>query len=108
MKKDLASRLTDRIIIESKVATPDDMGGREVRWQEHKATWAQIIPIATEGKELFRNQQIEAPTTYIAIIRYMPDIDPTMRIIWDHDIYQIRSIIKNGMHREELKVVMVG
>ena len=75
-----AGMLNERVRIEAKDESDDDVGGQDVSWTEVDTVWAEVMPVSGE-KKVFA-QRIEASARYTVKIRNRDDLDPTMRLVW--------------------------
>lgn len=88
--------LDQRIDITRESSTPDDMGGNDVSVSVLTGAYAKVIP--KNGNERIMGDKIEAPSTYMFVIRNRSDITilEKDRISWDGDQYNIDFIPKTG------------
>lgn len=76
-------------------------------WQDYKTVWAAITNL--HGREYFEAATVKAENTVKFTIRYIPNIEPTMRIIFKGKQYNITSIdnIKYANKFIEIKALEV-
>lgn len=60
-------------------------------WVDWATVWASIEPIS--GREYWANVQIQAEVSHRIRIRYLPAVEPTMRVIFRGREFEIESII---------------
>jgi len=103
-----AQELQHRITIESQVTTQDPMTGEIVTtWQTFAQPFAKVEPLV--GRELFAAQQVLAAAPVKFTMRYLPDLDASMRIRWQGAPYNITSIANvKGRNRETLIYATAG
>lgn len=91
--------MTERITFQAKSLTSDGMGGSTSAWANIPSTprvWAQIWP--ERGGEIEDQDRVNAVGRYKARIRRRSDINETMRMVWQGEIYNIRAV-----HRESAR-----
>lgn len=81
-------KLRDRIIIQQRSGTGDSR-----TWATFLTCWAQVDPLAGNRYMPTQNGLVLFDVTHTAKIRYYPGISSEMRIIWDHKVLQITSIV---------------
>lgn len=83
--------LDQRVQLQRRVSTQDETGQVVYTWANVAGgnVWAQAEPLA--GRELLAAQQTQSEITTRFRIRYRPDIDPTMRVLWLGVPYDIAS-----------------
>lgn len=94
MEKDLtlASRLRQRITIQRPVDAADAAGGVNRSWVMHARIWAEVTPLGSGARESVLDGRLNASSRTRFIMRYRDDLSETMRIAYDGDHYNIRSI----------------
>lgn len=85
-----AGDLRHRVELQHKVAPRDPSGeyGEPV-WQKLVAVWAQVSPLS--ARDLIAAQAAQSEATARVVIRYRPDVLPTMRIVHRGQIYSIEG-----------------
>lgn len=86
----LSSVLRHRVAIEAPVLTPDGQGGFTKDWQYVETVWAKMEPLS--GNEALAGKQITQVASYRVTVRYRAGITPDMRLVWNEQTYNIRSI----------------
>jgi len=100
---DLRHRITFQ-----KLTTSVNENGFEVEtWEDFKTVWAAASNL--HGREYFAAAAIQAENTVKFTIRYLPDMDTTMRILFQGKQYNITSIdnIKYQNRYMEIKAMEV-
>ena len=97
-----AGRLRHRIIIQerSTAVTRGDYGEETQGWKTYKQVWSEIDP--PKSREFFATGQTQAEVTTRVRIRYLPDIDPRMRIKFGARYLNINSIVNPDERNKEL------
>lgn len=91
-----AGRLRNKITIQTIVNSVDEFGQPLVGvngYEDYKTVWASIVPII--GKESFLSNVDFSKTTHKIKIRYIPNINASMRISWqgrNFNIINVRNI----------------
>ena len=99
--------LRHRITFQKLTATTNENGFEIEDWQDYKTVWVAITNL--HGREYFEAAVIKAENTVKFRIRYIPNIEPTMRIIFTDKQYNITSIdnIKYANKLIEIKALEV-
>ena len=84
------SKLRHFIEIQQRVEDKNEFGEAIYTWEKFIKTWAEIKPITS--KEFFAAQGLQNETTHRVIIRYLSDIKPDMRIIFENRVFKITAI----------------
>lgn len=83
-------------------ATTDTDGFVSREWSEYCTVWADVTPIS--AKEYFSLDTETAEVTYKIYVRYRPDIDTTMRVVWNNKTFLIISVL--GDVRNNIMTIM--
>ena len=96
-----------KIIIQKPTSSIDEYGCYNQTWTDYKTVWASVTNLF--GREFFEAQATKSETTVKFIIRYISNLDTTMRISFDDKIYNITFIddIKYGHKFLEMKCLEV-
>lgn len=84
-------RLKQRIRIESKSVTRNELGEEVVAWELLAETWAEANPL--RGSEFFAAAQLQDDQIVKFIIRHRAGVQETMRVMWRGEHYDITSVI---------------
>ena len=88
----LAPRLRQRVTIQAPVDAADAAGGVNRSWVMHARIWAEVVPLGSGAKEAVLDGRVNASSRTRFTIRYRDDITEAMRIAYDGENYNIRSI----------------
>ncbi len=102
MKKVSIAQRNQRIVIEKNTPTKDAMGAPQDNWQEFAPAWAKVTN--KSGDESNNGGRIHAAATYWFIVGWMPDIDESMRIIWNGKTLNISNVHDPDGTSEALKI----
>lgn len=76
-----AGKLRHRITIQQDNGTTADASGHATaNWQTYATVWASVQPV--QGLERWRANQMQAETTHLITIRYLPDVTTKMRALF--------------------------
>lgn len=100
--KNIASRLSERIELQTLTETSDLAGGFTSEWATTATLWAEAKPL--RGAEIFMSEKIIASNDYIFTIRYFQGITTKMRIRFKSRLFNIRSIINPMENGEMLEI----
>lgn len=83
---DLKHRITFQVL----VIENNKNGFEEEIWEEYKTVWAKVSNL--NGREFYQSATIHAEKTVKFMIRYINDIDESMRILFNQTLYDITAI----------------
>lgn len=90
-----AGTLRHRVTVEHKAETRDPYGGVESAWSVFASSVpAAILPIS--GREFFASEANQAEVTAKIVMRELPGLLPSMRIVHDGTQYNIRAILHDA------------
>lgn len=85
-------KLNKKISIQKQGSTKDQYGHTVETWDVFKNNvWASVDPIV--GKEYFAAETVNSEVTHKIRFRYLPGIDPSMRIVYKNRKFSIQSAI---------------
>ena len=90
-------RLDQRITFQSKGRTADGIGGFTDALSDIATTptvWARVEPAS--AKEMLEDGRVNAQGSYKFTIRTRTDINETMAIVWDGEVYNIQAVLRRG------------
>lgn len=94
-----APRLRQRIVIEAPTYEQDSSGEQVPSWDDYAAVAAAAEP--TRGREFFAAAGIHAEAPMLFVIRYLNGVTPLMRVVYDGDTWEIKSVVDwREQHRE--------
>lgn len=79
--------LKHKITIQAPSTTEDELGQQKVSWTDYKTVRCMIKTL--QGREYFEAAATQSESNVRFVMRYMSDIDSTMRIIYKGKIYDI-------------------
>lgn len=101
----LAPRLRHRIKIESITATRDQWGGVIETWGTFLDNVpAEVVPLS--GREFIAAQAEQAGVTARITIRDLPSLTEAMRIVFDGEKYNIKTILPDPTARRHLTLMV--
>lgn len=95
-----------RITLQKKVDVVDAEGFTTQQWQDVATVWAAVENL--HGREYWEAAAVQAENTVKFTIRYRPDIDQTMRIVFRGQIYEITAIDNIKYRNEYLEIKAVA
>lgn len=99
--------LNERVIVQEPVETQDPMTGYiTVTWESFAHLYAKAEPAVGREFEAAAAIQAERPVKFT--LRWHDEIEPTMRIVWRGDNYNIRSIADIKGKRREMLIYAEG
>ncbi len=99
-------RLDQRITFQDVTLTPDGAGGQEQVWTDLEkvpTVWAQMLPGG--GGERFEEQRMSAQHQVTFRIRSRDDLSERMRVVWNGETYDIRSLPDRGTRDRYMRVI---
>lgn len=95
-----APRLRNRITIQSATWAVDSLGEPIATWASFAADIAAAAE-PTRGREFFAAEGIHAEAPMLFVIRYKSGVTPLMRVVYDGDTWEIKSVVDfRELHRE--------
>ncbi len=94
-----ASDLRERIVLEVKTETQDEVGGRVITWSTYVSAWAQITP--KSASESFFARHLEHRVTHLVLIRYVTGVTASMRVKFGSRYFAIKGV-KNIEEKNQL------
>jgi SPP1 family predicted phage head-tail adaptor len=95
----------NRIDILHSVALEDELGQEEeVDWVLHKSIWAAVKTM--QGREYFAAATARSENTMRFIVRYVPDIDSSMRVLFKNRTFEIESVINDDEANKTLTIIV--
>ncbi len=86
-------QLDQRVTLQSKTRTADNMGGATETWSDVGTFWAMVRPM--RGRETLDDQRVEAKGMYRFVMRER-DVNETQRFLWKGEAYNIRAVMREG------------
>ena len=104
-------KLNKEIIIQIETATPDGGGGSASSWVNiptdptPRAKIENFMNIKNPtGRDRFMHGKVQNEQTYKFIIRHRTDITPDMKIIYNGDDYNIRTILPDEVNGKYMEI----
>ena len=88
-----AGKLRHYVELQTPVEFVNTEGERESTWAHVAYIWASIEPMS--GKEFTAAQQMQSKITTRITIRRRADIDPTMRILYRNQFFNIEGVLSD-------------
>ena len=101
-----AGKLRRLVSIEQPIRTADASGEMVATWSVFAANlYAEVTPLS--GNEKLQAQQINASVTNKVTIRYLPGIDPAMRVVYGTRNLQIVNVQNVNERDREIELLVV-
>ena len=97
-------KFTHKVTIQEPIESKGSMGGTEKNWINFHECKAQIVE--TSGREILKNEQLASNIIARAFMRYKADINPSMRLIHEDNIYQIEGVINKDGKKRYLELIL--
>lgn len=112
-KRHMASTLRHRMSLQQEVLTQDAVGGYTRSWLEVAQVWGRIEPVggsdarqsAFNSKEVYASGQIQNQITHRITMRYMEGVQPTMRLVYQERLLEIRYVIDVDEGKNKLEIL---
>lgn len=102
-----AGTLQHRVTIEQKVTGRDpDTGAPITTWETFAERFANVLPV--KGREFIAAQAAQAETTVRFVMRYLPGVEATMRVVFRSKTYNITAVLNEGTRDSMLTLVTDG
>lgn len=101
----LAAKLRHRITLQSRVASQDATTGEATfTWTNTVADEpAEVVPLS--GREFIQSGATQAQVDTRMTIRWRSGIEPTMRVVFDGNNYELTAILPDPMNRRWLTLM---
>jgi SPP1 family predicted phage head-tail adaptor len=107
-----AGKLRNRITIQMKSTTPDDLGGLDT-WTTFATVWASIN--ALQGKQLYKAQTIVGECTHEIVMRWYPDPNnqavagpkANMSVLFNGRLFEIMAVMNPDERTKELHLLCI-
>ena len=103
--------LNKEITIQEITETTDSGGGFTSTWgnlSTDPTVWAKVINFPNiknpTGRDRYVQDQVQNHQTYKFIVRHRSDIQPEMRIVYNGDNYNIRTILPDENHGQYMEI----
>lgn len=93
-------KLRHRITIQEYTETRDSFGAEIKNWTDKAFVYASVTPVS--GREYYAASQVHSEVTAKVLIRYLPGIESTMRVLFDGRVFEILSVINTEEKNTEL------
>lgn len=100
-----AGRLRHRIVIQERVTLINSNGEQETAWEEFATVWAAIEPLSV--RESLMAQQVQSKTSGRMVIRKLPGILASMRVLHLGTVYNVQGILSDPDSGLEYQTLMV-
>ena len=97
-----AGQLRNIVVIERPDRSSSDSGEVTIAWKPIRQVYAQVKPV--DSREAFVNAQTGVKASYIVIMRYNADLQPTHRLRHGRRTLHISGIVDVEGRHEELRV----
>ncbi len=97
-----AGDLRRQVLLQRRSTIQDGFGQRSTSWVDVATTYAEITPLS--GRELELAQAIKAEVNHQITIRYRPNIDSSMRAVYQGKYYNIHAVIDVEMRHKTLEL----
>lgn len=101
-KAELASRLKERITLETPVETPDGQGGMVRSWATYAQCFAEVTALSLDGGERIDAAREVMRLAYRIVLRARTDVTTRMRVVWKGRQLNIRLVIPGDASLELL------
>lgn len=98
--------LRHRITLQKFMVITDPDGFTTQQWQDVATVWAAVENL--HGREYWEAAAVQAENTVKFTIRYRPDIDQTMRIVFRGQVYEITAIDNVKYRNEYIEIKAVA
>lgn len=99
-----AGLLRHHIEIQHEVTTKDEYGSEVTTWETLATRWAQVEPL--KGREYVAAGAVQDATTTRFVIRYFPEVEAGMRVVWRDTTYAIDAVLND--RAADVSTTMVG
>ena len=99
-----AGNLNKKVEIQSLTSTQNEFGEvTNANWTKYKNAYASVIPVS--GKESFLSNTDFSKTSHKIRIRYLPNINASMRIVWNNRVFNFISTRNIAEMSKEIEIL---
>ncbi len=102
-KRAINGFLNRRVDIERPVQVSDGGGGFTETWQIFATVWAGFEVL--RGSESFSDLRVQGTSNHRITVRYTKGVEPKMRVVFNHRIFNIRAVINIDEANEILELM---
>lgn len=102
MNKVTIGQRNQLISIQHSVSTKNELGETQNNWQEFAQAWAKVTN--KTGGESESGGRVNVTATYWFITGFVPDVDESMRIVWNNKTFNISNVHDPDGTSEVLKI----
>jgi SPP1 family predicted phage head-tail adaptor len=100
MKPARIGDLDRRLVLETRLDVPDDIGGVVRSWVFVDVVWSRVV--ALSGAQRFEGEREESAITHVITLRWRPDVTGAMRLRDGARVYAIHAAIDGDDRRRTL------
>jgi len=97
-----AGNLKHKIVIQTYTEPQNDFGEVVKGWADFKTAYASITPLS--AKEFYK-AGVQAEATHKIEVRYLKDIKPKMRVVYQDRIFDITSVLNIREENKTLQLI---
>lgn len=97
------AQFSKRITLQVLEGVEDDLGQIVEEWTDYRTVWTMIKTL--QGREYIEASATQSENTMRFVIRYTPNIDSHMRIIYKNRIFEIDSVINDDEKNKTLTII---
>lgn len=87
-----SGKLRHKVVLQEPVQSQDpETGAMVLAWKKVAEPWASIEPLS--AREFIAAQASQSEVTTRIVIRYRPDVNATMRIVYRGKVYNIHGVL---------------
>jgi len=98
-------KLRHKVSIQKLESTQDALGGKVESYTHFCDAWAEIRPVS--GREYFIDNQRYARCTHSIIVRFVPGITPSMRVLFNDRVFDIEAVLNAEERNIYLRLLAV-
>ncbi len=98
--------LDQLVYFETSTGTQDGYGHETKNWVPYATEWAKVRGLG--GREFFAAMQTGQEHTIEVIVRARPDLDLTMRLVWNGKPYDLTGVTAFGYRQSWLRFMALN
>lgn len=109
MKNDvLASRLRHRVTLQKPEMQAEGAAQFSAGWVDVATIWAEVMPTTSRSftEELLLHEQLTARVSHEVFLRFRPDVEADMRVVFKGRYFNIRSVVNIGERNSVLRLLV--
>jgi SPP1 family predicted phage head-tail adaptor len=95
--------LDTRVTVQSQALSQNTIGESVITWVDFAEVWASVEQLS--GREQWALSQVQSPVTTRVLIRPLPGVLTSMRVVFGTRVLTIESIVRSRKRQDHLELM---